>query len=100
LSVPAFFPKHHDERWRFLPHGLKTLLEGFTTIEIHPEGKSISGAFRTMNVLLNLALEKQISRKLVERFVFPLTNMAGLLLDGLSAGSDHIAANYSVKAMK
>ncbi|HXU77073.1 MAG TPA: class I SAM-dependent methyltransferase, partial [Methylomirabilota bacterium] len=51
LSVPAMFPQDADEdRWRFLPAGLRQLLSAFAQVELLPEGGSIAGFFRTLNV--------------------------------------------------
>ena len=53
LSVPAVFPRDSDsEYWRFLPCALKRLLSSFSSIEVVPEGNSLVGFIRTLNVCL------------------------------------------------
>ncbi len=101
LSAPAFFPRHHDERWRFLPEGLRLLLADFSRAEIAPEGYSIAGICRTINVGLNLLfLRKSWLRAPVERMLIPLINLCGRAGDGLSNGNERFTANYSVLAIK
>ncbi len=101
LSAPAFFPRHHDERWRFLPEGLRLLLADFSQVEIAPEGYSIAGICRTINVGLRLlVLRNPWLRAPVERMPIRLFNMCGLAGDGLSNGNERFTANYSVLAIK
>ena len=38
LSVPSVFPQDADDRWRFLPAGIRQLLSAFSEVEIVPEG--------------------------------------------------------------
>lgn len=101
LSAPAFFPRHHDERWRFLPEGLRHLLADFSRIEIAPEGCSIAGMCRTINIGLRLLLlRKPWLRAPIERMLIPLINLCGLAGDSLSKGSERFTANYSALAIK
>ena len=100
LSAPAFFPCHHDERWRFMPEGLELLLSQFDTIEILPEGHSISGVFRITNVWLNLISDNYYIKRILSSVAFPFFNTAGLLLDKLSFGNRQLTNNYSVWAKK
>ncbi|MGH6635110.1 MAG: class I SAM-dependent methyltransferase [Gammaproteobacteria bacterium] len=101
LSAPALFPRHHDERWRFLPDGLKMLLANFSDIEIRPEGYSIAGICRTINVSLKLvARDSYLIQRILGLTVFPLLNLAGLLLDRFSRGKDFFTTNYVVLARK
>jgi SAM-dependent methyltransferase len=101
LSTPAFFPRHHDERWRFLPEGLHVLLEDFARVEIVPEGCSIAGVCRTINVGLRLlSLHKPWLRVPLQRLAIPMLNWCGLTFDGLSHGNERFTPNYSALAIK
>ena len=101
LSAPALFPQHHDERWRFLPEGLKMLLSNFSDVEIRPEGYSIGGMCRTINVSLKLvAGDSYLIQRILGLTAFPLLNLAGLLLDRFSRGNDFFTTNYVVLARK
>lgn len=100
LSAPAFFPPHHDEHWRFLPEGLRLLLRSFSSVEISPEGYSVAGFFRTVNVCLDMVGNRRIVRWILGHAMFPLTNMAGLLLDWASFGNRLLTTNYNVLARK
>lgn len=101
LSAPAFFPRHHDERWRFLPEGLGILLRQFSSTDIHPEGNSFSGVCRTANVCLRLSLQHHPSLwRIASTTVIPLVNLLGRMLDRRSPSNDHCTANYSVIAVK
>ncbi len=100
LSAPAFFPRHHDERWRFLPEGLRLLLAGFSRVEVAAEGYSITGICRTINIGLWLLFGRSWLRKPVERIVIPLINLCGLACDRLSNSNDRFTANYSALAIK
>lgn len=100
LSAPAQFPCHHDERWRFLPEGYRCLFARFSKVEISPEGYSIAGIFRTLNVMLNGCIQNRFLRALAAALLFPLVNELGVMLDRLSAGNERMTANYSVCGRK
>jgi len=101
LSAPAFFPRHHDERWRFLPDGLRILMLGFSSTDIHPEGNSFSGICRTANVCLRLGLQHHpFLWWIASTTVIPLVNLLGRMLDSPSPSNDHCTTNYSVIAVK
>jgi SAM-dependent methyltransferase len=100
LSVPAFFPKHHDERWRFLPEGLETLLSCFSRSTVCPEGNSIAGICRTANVCLNLYFKNRLFRKIISTTAIPAINLCGIYLDHFSGGNDRLTANFSAIATK
>jgi SAM-dependent methyltransferase len=100
VSVPTMFPKHHDERWRILPDGLRILLSGFSFTEVVPEGYSMAGIFRTINVMLNNFFVNRIARRTLEVTGFPFFNMMGMVLDRLSHGNDQFTANISARAKK
>lgn len=99
-SAPAFFPMHHDERWRFLPEGWRVLLSQFTEIEIVPEGFCVAGFFRTINVCLNSLVKNNLLKRVFTVSIIPLMNIAGLLLDRLSFGNERLTTNFSVFARK
>jgi SAM-dependent methyltransferase len=100
VSVPSFFPKHHDERWRMLPDGLRILLSGFSIVEVASEGHSVAGICRTINILVDGLFVNRMARKLLSVFVIPFINMTGMCLDRLSCGNDQLTANISARAKK
>lgn len=100
LSAPALFPLHHDERWRFLPDGLRVLFSRFARVEILPEGYSISGLFRTTNVCFNIFVQKPLFRKLIAKTLIPILNFIGMYFDRLSNGNDRFTTNFSCLARK
>lgn len=100
ISVPSFFPKHHNERWRILPDGLRILLSGFSIVEIAAEGNSITGICRTINILLDKLFLNRIARYLFSVCVIPFFNVAGICLERLSSTNDWFTANISARAKK
>lgn len=100
LSVPSFFPEHHDERWRILPGGLRQLLARFQTLRIEPEGHSMAGLLRAINVCLHYGIRSPSWRRLAEHTTIPALNLAGRWLDRFASGNDMCTANYSVLARK
>ena len=104
LSVPAIFPRYHDQRWRFMPDGLSLLLSIFSRYEIVSEGNSIASMFRLLNLFLEVfALEAFVplrGRERVGSFIYPLLNTVGALLDGFSRRNSQFATNYSCRAVK
>lgn len=105
LSVPAIFPRYHDQRWRFMPAGLEVLLSRFSSYEIEPEGHSIAGLVRLFNLFVDILFLDTFARwwrarKLISSLVFPVTNLAGLTLDVLSCGNTQFTTNYSCLALK
>lgn len=99
LSAPAFFPMHHDERWRFLPDGLSLLFKQFEKVEIFSEGHSAAGFFRTMNVCFRLIAKNSILLRKFEKIVFITSNIVGEYLDHFIT-SNCLTANYCVIAIK
>lgn len=102
LSVPSMFPRDADEdRWRFLPAGICQLLSGFSEVEIVPEGGSIAGFFRTMNVGLHLLAKYSFVQIVLSYTVTPALNLAGLGFEKLAGSrNDMFAVNYSAMARK
>lgn len=102
LSVPFVSPRDAEvDRWRFLPAALRMLLSKFSSREIVPEGSSIVGLFRGLNVCLSIFARYRILRAIFQMTLCPLVNLGGELLEFL-AGSDNdqFTANYSVWARK
>lgn len=102
LSVPSIFPRDADEdRWRFLPAGIRQLLSAFSKIEIVPEGGSVAGFLRTINVGLYLFARYALIRTVLSYTVIPVLNLIGLSLERMTVtGSDVFSANYSAMARK
>ena len=104
LSVPAIFPRYADQRWRFMPAGLETLLSTFSSFKIEPEGRSIAGLFRLFNLFVDAVCLERFkgswrTSRLVASAVFPVMNLSGQLLDVLS-GNTQFTTNYSCLALK
>ena len=101
LSAPTMFPRDSDpEYWRFLPAGLDRLLAAFSSVEIVPEGYSISGFLRTINVFL-MAVPGKAVRALLRFTMIPALNITGMMLESLLATTnDQFTVNFSVLAKK
>jgi len=102
LSVPAACPQDADEEcWRFFPASLRQCLSAFGESEVLPEGGSIVGLFRTINVCLNIFVRYPALRSVFQRTLCPCVNLSGELLERIS-GSDNqqFTANYSAWARK
>lgn len=100
LSAPALFPQHHDERWRFLREGYSVLMEPFSAIEVVPEGYSVAGFIRTLNVCVGFLASPAFLYQIVSHTIVPVLNVSGLVLDALSFKSERLTTNYSVLARK
>lgn len=102
LSVPSACPiDAGEECWRFLPAGLRHLLDGFTRVEVVAEGSSVAGLFRTVNTCLDMFVRYPVARLLYRHSVAPLVNLAGALMEQLSGRrNQQFAVNYSVLAEK
>ena len=99
LTVPSFFPRHHDEHWRFLPDGIRLLLAEWSDVEVVPEGHSISGLLRTLNVCLNSVGSEKL-RQAFQHSLIPLLNMIGELGESLQPKGTMLTANYAIRAIK
>jgi hypothetical protein len=74
------------------------LLAAFSRIEVEPEGGSITGFFRTMNVFL---VSCEWFKRVLAYSAVPFLNLVGRCLESLALTSnDQFAANYSVLAQK
>jgi SAM-dependent methyltransferase len=102
LSVPSISPQDADhDAWRFLPAALRNLLSGFSTYEIAPEGGSVIGFFRSVNVCLSIFVRYRVLRSMFQLTLCPLLNVAGEIFNFLSgSNNDQFCANYSVWARK
>jgi SAM-dependent methyltransferase len=101
LSAPAVFLRDHErEYWRFLPPSLRLLLREFDAVDVFPEGNSVTGLVRTVNVVLNAFVRPRILAPVWRWTLVPLLNLAGYVLEGLGGSNDDFAANYSVWARK
>jgi SAM-dependent methyltransferase len=102
LSVAAFYPRAVDEEhWRFLRAGVRHLLKNFQSAEIVPEGSSLTGFVRSCEVVFGIFARVTFVRTLLSWTLFPVMNVAGLVLESLAGSSnDQAAGNYSVCARK
>ena len=101
ISAPSIFIRDSDkEYWRFLPEGLRYLLRNFQTVEVIPEGNSVTGFFRTLNVFLFSFARPRIFASALTWTLIPLLNVAGSVLERFGGKSDHFAANFSAWVRK
>ena len=102
LSVPASgLQDAAEERWRFLPAALVQLLAGFSEAKIVPEGSSIVGLFRTINICLNVFARYAMLRTIFQWTLCPLVNLSGEMLERLAgSGNQQFTPNYSAWARK
>jgi SAM-dependent methyltransferase len=102
LSVPSISPRDADiDAWRFLPAALRNLLSGFNAYEIVPEGGSVIGFFRSINVCLSIFVRYPMLRSIFQMTLCPLLNLAGEVFNFLSGSdNDQFCPNYSVWARK
>jgi len=102
LSVPAACPRDADEEcWRFLPAVLRQLLFSFSEVEVVPEGSSVVGFFRTINVCLNIFVRYPVLRSVFHWTLCTLVNLSGEVLERIAGShNDQFAPNYSAWAHK
>jgi SAM-dependent methyltransferase len=101
ISAPAVFVRDHDqEYWRFLPEGLRYLLRGFESVEVIPEGNSLTGLIRTLNVFIVSFFRPRMLLPLCQWTLVPLLNLVGLALEKVGGKNDHFTANFSAWARK
>jgi SAM-dependent methyltransferase len=101
-SVASCAPRFVDEeRWRFLPAGLRTMLEPFSTVEIIAELDSLRSMIRTVNLALDTFVKYNSARRIYRLSMCPLLNLIGLGFERLHLTSnDRFAANFSMRAVK
>ena len=102
LSTPAIFPQDAaEDRWRFLPAGVRQLLSAFAEVELAPEGGSITGFFRTINVGMHLLARYSLVRTVLSYTVIPVFNLVGLGLEKMVRSRNQaFTVNYSAMARK
>lgn len=101
ISVPSVFVRDCDrEYWRFLPEGLRHLLRNFTEVKVIPEGNSIAGFFRTLNVLLTSFARPRFLLPALTWTLVPVLNVAGSITEKLGGSGDHFSANLSAWVRK
>jgi hypothetical protein len=79
---------------------LRHLLREFETVEVTPEGNSLTGFFRTCNVFLASFFRPRILAPLWEWTLVPFLNLAGYLVERIAGDNDQFTVNYSVGARK
>ena len=101
LSAPSILLRNSDrECWRFLPEAWRQLLREFETVEVIPEGNSLTGFFRTCNVFLLAFVRPRVLAPAWQWTVVPFLNVAGCMLQMLAGRNTNFTANYSVWAYK
>jgi SAM-dependent methyltransferase len=103
MSAVGFAPWFvNEERWRFTPHGLRSMLTPpFSDVEILPEVFSPAGLIRSVNLFMESALPSGPLKKLYGFSVCPLFNLLGLMTESAQlTKNNQFTANYSVLARK
>jgi SAM-dependent methyltransferase len=102
MSVAAIAPRFaSEERWRFCPDGIRSLLAPFSELEIVPEVYSPAGIIRSVNLFLDWFLPSRPLKKLYAISGCPLLNLLGLLTERFHISkNDQFTPNYSVFARK
>ncbi len=102
LSAPsASLVDSANEYWRFLPAGLRRLLQSFARVEVEAEGSSVAGFFRTVNACFEVFARYPMARSAYRHSFCPVVNLVGALLEKLSGGrNNQLTVNYSVRAEK
>jgi SAM-dependent methyltransferase len=101
LSAPAVFLRDNDrEYWRFLPEGLRFILQDFEAVDVLPEGNSLTGLFRTVNVFLAAFMKPRFLAPVLHWTLVPALNVAGYLLQKAGGKNDQFTSNFSVWARK
>ena len=102
LSVPAVHPQDSErDAWRFLPAALRELLKEFSEVDLAPEGSSVTGLIRTINVCLVSFTTAVALQSLLRFTVVPMLNLLGALSEMLKlTANTSFTANFSVLARK
>jgi SAM-dependent methyltransferase len=102
MSSPAALPRTAEEEcWRFLPAGFRQMLSAFREVDVVPEGGSVTGFFRTVNVCLSIFARYPAVRRVFQTLLTPVLNLSGAALETLSGGrNDQFAVNYSAWARR
>jgi SAM-dependent methyltransferase len=102
LSASAVHPQDSDpDSWRFLPGALRELLVEFSAVDMAPEGTSMIGLIRTINVCLVSFAPVAAFRGLFRLTIVPMLNLLGAFLEtlGLTANTS-FTPNFSLLARK
>lgn len=105
VSVPAVFPIHGApaDNWRFMPGGLRLLLNPFHDVRVMAEAGTVAGFFRTLNMYAWLLTGRRWARPLrwlARNMVFPVSNLLGFYLDRWLKSGDQFAVNWLAVARK
>ena len=102
VSVAATAPRFGDEeRWRYMPLGLRTIFSLFSELRIVPEVFSLGGVCRLMNLGFHDFLKLRALKFAYELSLCPVINLLGLFLEKVRLTSnDKWAGNYTVIAVK
>ena len=102
VSVAATAPRFVDEeRWRYLPLGLRSLFSQFSQVSVVPEVFSLGGFCRLMNLGFHDFLKLKTLKSAYEVTICPLINLLGLFLEKTRlTTNDKWAGNYNVIAVK
>jgi SAM-dependent methyltransferase len=102
LSAPAIFPVDSEyDRWRFLPSGLCSLLAPFQRVEVHAEGSSIEGLFRTVAIWITSFASPPLFNQLLRWSLIPVLNLVGSgIASAVGSSNDQFSANFSARAVK
>jgi SAM-dependent methyltransferase len=97
-AVPRFVDLEH---WRFLPLGIQTVLNCFSSLSITPEVRSLGGFCRLMNCGLHDFLKLPALKFAYRMTACPVLNLLGLTLEKAALTmNDRWAGNYNVIAVK
>ena len=102
MSVGAVVPRFVDEeRWRYLPLGLRTIFSSFSQVRIVPEVYSLGGFCRLINLGFHDFLKLRSLKAVYEVTFCPILNLLGLALEKARlTANDKWTGNYSVIAVK
>jgi SAM-dependent methyltransferase len=101
LSAPSIFLRENEkECWRFLPEGLRHLLREFESVEVVPEGNSLTGFVRTGNIFIASFFRPKLFAPLWRWTIVPLVNIVGFLIAPVAGNNEQFTVNYSVWARK
>jgi SAM-dependent methyltransferase len=97
-AVPRFVDQ---ERWRYLPLGIRTIFASFSSLRLTPEVRSLGGFCRLINLGLHDFLKLPALKFAYRMTICPAINVLGFLLETASLTvNDRWAGNYSVVAVK
>jgi SAM-dependent methyltransferase len=96
FSAPSVYVRDHEkEYWRFLPAGLRFILKDFDAVEVLPEGNSITGLFRTLNMFL-MSFAPRLLVSILQWTAVPALNLIASAVEKLGGTNDTFAVNFSV----